>query len=176
MRQHFGSAALWSASVCGNCGLLALRLRLTAPGQRYRNHDVLNLVQRFHALLEWNLSVCLTIRTLVSYPKLFNRFALRLVWWSCTKSTVMNECILTNIGQLPRTVGSRDSSVSIATGCGLDSRRFGFRFPAGARGFSLLHSVQTSFGTYPASYTTGAGDSFPRGKAAAVWSWSLTSI
>jgi hypothetical protein len=35
-------------------------------------------------------------------------------------------------------------------------------FPAGARGISLLHSVQTVSGSHP----TGIGGSFSRGKAA----------
>jgi hypothetical protein len=32
--------------------------------------------------------------------------------------------------------------------------------------FSLLHSVQIGFEAHPASYSVGAGDDFPRGKAA----------
>jgi hypothetical protein len=32
--------------------------------------------------------------------------------------------------------------------------------------FSLLHSIQTSSGVNPASYTMGTGGSIPRGKAA----------
>jgi hypothetical protein len=41
---------------------------------------------------------------------------------------------------------SRDSSVGIATGYGPDNREFGTRFPAEARDFSLIHTVQTSLG------------------------------
>jgi hypothetical protein len=41
--------------------------------------------------------------------------------------------------------------------------------------FSLIHSIQTGSGTHPASYPVGTGDSFPGGKAAGAWSWSLTS-
>jgi hypothetical protein len=40
------------------------------------------------------------------------------------------------------------------------------RFPAEARDFSLLRSIQTGTGAHPASYTTGIGASFPEGKAA----------
>jgi hypothetical protein len=32
------------------------------------------------------------------------------------------------------------------------------RFPAGGKGFSLLHSVQTGSGNPPASYSIGTGD------------------
>jgi hypothetical protein len=40
------------------------------------------------------------------------------------------------------------------------------RFPAGARDFSLLYSVQTGHEAHPASYPMGTGGSFPGGKAA----------
>jgi hypothetical protein len=48
--------------------------------------------------------------------------------------------------------GSKDSSVGIATGYGLDDRMIGVRFPAGATNFSLHHRVQTGSGAHPASY------------------------
>jgi hypothetical protein len=35
------------------------------------------------------------------------------------------------------------------------------RFPAGARDFSLLHSMQTGSGVHPASYPVGTEGSFP---------------
>jgi hypothetical protein len=54
----------------------------------------------------------------------------------------------------------------IATGCGLEGRGSGVRFPAGAWNFSLLHRVQTSSEVHPASYPMGNGGSFPGGKAA----------
>jgi hypothetical protein len=50
-------------------------------------------------------------------------------------------------------MGSRDSSVGIGTGYGLDDRGVGVR-------------VQTGSGTHPASYPIGTGGSFPEGKAA----------
>jgi len=52
------------------------------------------------------------------------------------------------------------------------------RFPAEAMIgiFSLCHRAQTGSGAHPASYPMGAGDCFPRGKAAGAWSWPLSSI
>jgi hypothetical protein len=46
---------------------------------------------------------------------------------------------------------SRDSSVGIALGYGLDDRGSRVRFPAGAGNFSL-HRVQNGSGAHPASY------------------------
>jgi hypothetical protein len=90
------------------------------------------------------------------------------------------------------------SAVGIATGYGLDDQGFGVQFPVGQE-FSLLHVVQTGYGTHPTSYPmgpsrfknflrvhTGSGahsvsypmgtrDSFYGGKAAGMWSWPLTS-
>jgi hypothetical protein len=65
---------------------------------------------------------------------------------------------------------SRDSSVGIALGYGLDDRGYGIRFPAGAGNFSLSHSVQNGSGAHPASYPMGTTGSFPGGKAAVAWS------
>jgi hypothetical protein len=61
---------------------------------------------------------------------------------------------------------SRDSSVGIETGYGLDDLMIGVRFPAGEGNFSLRHRVQTGSGAHPASYPMGTGGSFPGGKAA----------
>jgi hypothetical protein len=61
---------------------------------------------------------------------------------------------------------SRDSSVGIALGYGLDDRGSRVRFPAGAGNFSLHHRVQNGSGTHPASYPMGSRGSFPGGKAA----------
>jgi hypothetical protein len=58
---------------------------------------------------------------------------------------------------------SRDSSVGIPTGYGLDDR---VRFPAGTGNLYLRHRVQTGFGAHPASYPVGIGGSFPGVKAA----------
>jgi hypothetical protein len=62
--------------------------------------------------------------------------------------------------------GSRDSSVSIALGYGLNDRGSRVRFPAGAGNFSLHHHVQNGSGPYPDSYPMGTRSSFPGGKAA----------
>jgi hypothetical protein len=61
---------------------------------------------------------------------------------------------------------SRDSSVGIATGYGLEDRMIGVRFPTGAGNFSLHHRVQNGSRAHPVSYPTGTGGSFPVGKAA----------
>jgi hypothetical protein len=61
---------------------------------------------------------------------------------------------------------SRDSSVGIALGCGLDDRGSMVRFSEGAGNFSLHHRVQDGSGAHPASYPVGTGGSFPGGKAA----------
>jgi hypothetical protein len=74
------------------------------------------------------------------------------------------------------TVNIRRSSVSKATGYGLDDRMIGGSIPGGAGNFSLHHHVQTGSGAHLASYSTGTGGSFPEGKAAGSWSWSLTSV
>jgi hypothetical protein len=66
------------------------------------------------------------------------------------------------------------SIVGIATGYGLEDRGIGVRVPVGSK-FSLLRVVQTDFEAHPASYPIGTGGSFPWGKAAATWSWPLTS-
>jgi hypothetical protein len=52
---------------------------------------------------------------------------------------------------------SRDSSVGLALGYGLDDWGSRVRFPAGAGNFSLNHRVQTGSGTHPASYLMGTG-------------------
>jgi hypothetical protein len=59
---------------------------------------------------------------------------------------------------------SRDSSVGIALGYGLDDRGSGVRFPAGSGSFSLLHRVQYGSGAHPAAYPVGTRGSFPGGK------------
>jgi hypothetical protein len=52
---------------------------------------------------------------------------------------------------------SQDSSVNIV----MDGRGL----ILGREDFSLVHSIQTRYGTQPASYPLGTIDSFPRGKA-----------
>jgi hypothetical protein len=71
---------------------------------------------------------------------------------------------------------SRDSSVGIALGYGLDNRGSRYRFPAGAGNFSLHRRVQNGSGAHPASYPMRTRGFFPGVKAAGAWSWTLTSI
>jgi hypothetical protein len=59
----------------------------------------------------------------------------------------------------------RDSSVSIALGCGLDDLGSRVRFPAGAGDFSLHRRVPNGSGAHPASYPMGTRGYFPGGKA-----------
>jgi hypothetical protein len=56
---------------------------------------------------------------------------------------------------------SRDSSVGIALGYGLDDRGSKVRFRAGAGNFSLHHRVQNGSGAHPAYYPVGTRGSFP---------------
>jgi hypothetical protein len=56
---------------------------------------------------------------------------------------------------------SRDSSIGMALGYGLDDRVSRVRFPAGAGNFSLHHPVQNGSGSHPASYPMGTSGSFP---------------
>jgi hypothetical protein len=60
---------------------------------------------------------------------------------------------------------SRDSSVGIALGYGLNDRGSRVRFPAEAGNFSLHHRVQNGSVAHPASYSMGTRGSFPGGKA-----------
>jgi hypothetical protein len=61
---------------------------------------------------------------------------------------------------------SRDSSVGIALGYGLDDRGSRVRFPAGAGNFSPQYRVQNGSGAHPASYPMGTGGFIPGSKAA----------
>jgi hypothetical protein len=85
---------------------------------------------------------------------------------------------------------SRDNSVGIALGYGLDDRGSRVRFPAGAGNFSLHHRVQNGSEDHPASYPMGTRGSSPEGKVGRVVkltthlilvprsknAWSYTSI
>jgi hypothetical protein len=61
---------------------------------------------------------------------------------------------------------SRDSSVGIVLGYGLDDRGSRVPFPAGSGNFSLHHRVQNGSGAQPATYPMGTRGSFLGGKAA----------
>jgi hypothetical protein len=71
---------------------------------------------------------------------------------------------------------SRDSSVGIALGYGLDDRGSRARFPAEAGNFSLHHRVQNSSGFRPASSPMDTMGSFHGGKEAGSRSSPLASI
>jgi hypothetical protein len=71
---------------------------------------------------------------------------------------------------------SRDSSVGIATGYGLDERKIGVRFIAGAGNFSPRHHVKTGSGAHPAFYPMGTGGYFPEGKVGGELSGPFTAI
>jgi hypothetical protein len=60
---------------------------------------------------------------------------------------------------------SRNSSVSIVLGYGVDSWGSRVRFLVGAGNFSL-HCIQNGSEAHPASYPMGTRGSFPGGKAA----------
>jgi hypothetical protein len=62
-------------------------------------------------------------------------------------------------------VKSRDSSVGIALGYGLNDLGSSVQFPAGAGNFSLHHRVQNGSGAHPASYPMCTRGPFPGGKA-----------
>jgi hypothetical protein len=64
------------------------------------------------------------------------------------------------------TLKSRDSSVGIALGYGLDDRGSRVRLPAGAGKCSFHQRVQSGSGAHPASSPMGTRGSFPGGKAA----------
>jgi hypothetical protein len=61
---------------------------------------------------------------------------------------------------------SRDSSVGIALGYGLDDRGSRVRFRAGNGNCFLHHRVQNGSGAHPASYPRGTRGSYPWGEAA----------
>jgi hypothetical protein len=60
---------------------------------------------------------------------------------------------------------SRDDSISIALGYGLDDRGSRVRLPAGAGNFSLHHLIQNDSGAHPASCPMGTRGSFLGDKA-----------
>jgi hypothetical protein len=62
-------------------------------------------------------------------------------------------------------IWSRDSSVSIVSGYGLDDWAIDIRSPAEAKDFSSGLCVQIGSGAHPASCTLGTGGPFPGGKA-----------
>jgi hypothetical protein len=67
---------------------------------------------------------------------------------------------------LPLFYKSRDSSVGIALGYGLNDRGSRVPFPEGAENFSLHHRVQNGAGAHPVSYPLATRGFFPGVKAA----------
>jgi hypothetical protein len=63
---------------------------------------------------------------------------------------------------------SRDNSVGIALGYGLNDQSSKVRFPAGAGNFSLHHRIQNGSVAHPASYPMDTRGSSPGGKAVGV--------
>jgi hypothetical protein len=63
---------------------------------------------------------------------------------------------------------SRNSSVGIVLGYGLDDGGSTGSIPGGAGNFSLHHRVQNGSGAHPASYPMCTRGFFPGGKAAGV--------
>jgi hypothetical protein len=63
--------------------------------------------------------------------------------------------MVNNIRMALRVIESRDSSVGIVLGYGLDDRGSRVRFPAGSGNFSLHHRVQNGSGVHPASCPMG---------------------
>jgi hypothetical protein len=63
---------------------------------------------------------------------------------------------------------SRDSSVGITVGYGLDDRGSRVRFPAEVGNFYFHYRVQNGSRAHPASYPMGTRGSFSGGKAAGL--------
>jgi hypothetical protein len=74
-------------------------------------------------------------------------------------------CDIHNFEALWLSEKSRDISVGIALGYGLDDRGSRIRFPAGVGNFSLHHRIQTGSGVHPASCPVVTRGSFLGGKA-----------
>jgi hypothetical protein len=70
---------------------------------------------------------------------------------------------------------SRDSSVGIVTGYGLEDRGSGVRFPEGVGNFSRLHYSQTGSGTHPASRRSGCHRRYVAGIVTKLFLFILTS-
>jgi hypothetical protein len=80
--------------------------------------------------------------------------------------TLSDEARLSTLNFFVSFFRSRDSSVGIALGYGLDDRSSRVRFSVEAGNFSLHHRVQNGSGVHPDSYPMGTRGSFPGGKAA----------
>jgi hypothetical protein len=67
--------------------------------------------------------------------------------------------------------GSRNSSVNVATGYGLDGWGILVQFPARTRDFYIYRSVKAASVTFPAFCSVLTGDSFTGEKSAGAWNW-----
>jgi hypothetical protein len=79
------------------------------------------------------------------------------------QSSSYSEAILCILYTLQK---SKDSSVGIATGYGLDDQMIGIQFPSGAGVFPFDTMSRLSCGAHQASYAVGTRGFFPGGKAA----------
>jgi hypothetical protein len=79
------------------------------------------------------------------------------IWLTPWSTVLLEKLIVTHLIKKQ----SRDSSVGIALGYGLDDRGPRVRFPAGAGNFSLHHRVQNGSGAHPFSYPMDTRGSFP---------------
>jgi hypothetical protein len=86
--------------------------------------------------------------------------------WTYRQMDRQNLSIILSFYVLSSPNESRDSSVGITLGHGLDDRNSMVRFSAGAENFSLHHRVQNGSGSHSASYPMDTRGSFPGGKAA----------
>jgi hypothetical protein len=118
--------------------------------------------------------ILLRYSSLRQYNYVLSKMVLLLFLISCSTHGKDGKC-LQNFGSKTWKEVSRDSSVGIALGYGLDDRGCRIRFSAGAGNFSLHHRVQNGSGAHPA-YPVVTRGSFPGGKAVGAWSWPLTSI
>jgi hypothetical protein len=107
------------------------------------------------------------------FDKERDNFALPVVHVPCglldfTTPTILREMIMVVVVVVVVSSSnekSRDSSVVIALGYGLEDWGSRVRFPAGAGNFCLHHRVQNGSGAHPASYPVGTRGSFPGDKA-----------
>jgi hypothetical protein len=112
-----------------------------------------------------SISQCLHLSQL-SNPETLNFYKLR-------HGRTLSEFIkintnFTNYQLLSYMTKSRDSSVGIALGYGLDDRGSRVQFPARVGNFSLHHRVQNGSGAHPASYPWGTRGCFLGGKTASA--------
>jgi hypothetical protein len=115
--------------------------------------------------LKLNLFYPIAITRFWHIQKQMLLFHMQLIRISPTYEYKKTLLYLKNI-ELYKNKESRDSSVGIALGYGLDDQVSRIRFPAGAGNFSLHHRVQNGSGAHPASYPMGTKGSFLGGKAA----------